>query len=59
MSIEQMREKIADIYGNSTWANKVAHMSDSQVTAIYFRMKDKGYFDKHKKYQRTKQLALF
>ena len=39
----KMREAILAAYPNSpTWPEKVKKMSDSQVTAVYFRLLGKG-----------------
>ena len=43
MNIEQMRAEIIKAYsGGKQWTYKVSHMSDAQVTAIYFQMKLSG-----------------
>lgn len=36
------REQLKALYPSYTWRNKVAKMSDSQVAAIYLRMKKEG-----------------
>ena len=43
MNVEQMRAEIIKAYGGGKqWTYKVSHMSDAQVTAIYFQMKKSG-----------------
>lgn len=36
MSIEQMRQVVADLRNTVSWKQKVRYMSDKQVMAIYF-----------------------
>jgi hypothetical protein len=36
------RELVKQVYPTKTWADKVSKMSDSQVTAIYLRLKRQG-----------------
>ncbi len=45
MEIQQMREKIADVYPGPRWKWKVSVMEDDQVMAIYFSFLEKGVFE--------------
>ena len=49
--IEQMRYQISQVYGpNATgWQLRCKNMPTRQVAAIYFKMKEKGKFDKRRK----------
>lgn len=40
--IHRKRAFVSDMYPTKRWKNKVKHMSDIQVTAMYLRMKAKG-----------------
>ena len=42
MDISAMRNYILKMYPGPRWTDKVAHMSDNQVMAVYFSMKHKG-----------------
>lgn len=42
MDISAMRDYILKMYPGPKWTEKVAHMRDNQVIAIYFSMKKKG-----------------
>ncbi|MBP5596950.1 MAG: hypothetical protein J6Y02_16320 [Pseudobutyrivibrio sp.] len=42
MDISAMRNYILKMYPGPRWTDKVAHMSDNQVMAVYFSMKNKG-----------------
>jgi hypothetical protein len=43
MNVYQMREALRQYYGSgSPFAEKLKTMSDGQVIAIYFRLKNKG-----------------
>jgi len=43
MDISQQRRALAEYYGvNSAFAQRMKTMRDSQVTAIYLRLKGKG-----------------
>lgn len=57
MEVYQMREKIKKVYPTETWRNRVDHMPDNQVMAIYFSMKESGRLDKPKK--KTKETEEF
>lgn len=57
MEVYQMREMIKKVYPTETWYNKVNHMPDKQVMAIYFSMKASGKLDKPKK--KTKETEEF
>ena len=46
MSIEQMRMAILDVYGSESWEEKVKHMTDNQVIAVYHKFLANGKFDK-------------
>jgi hypothetical protein len=39
---EQKRALVTKAYPGNSWAAKVAAMSDSQILAIYFRLKRQG-----------------
>jgi len=39
MNINQQREAVLKVSGNSSWRARVASMSDAQVIAIYIRLK--------------------
>lgn len=45
MSPEQKRAAITRVYPGDTWQERVEKMSDSQVSAIYLRLLDKGKLD--------------
>ena len=45
MSVEQMRDAIADVYTGWAWKDKVARMPDDQVMAIYFKFQSSGILD--------------
>lgn len=42
MDISAMRNYILKMYPGPRWVDKVAHMNDNQVMAVYFSMKKKG-----------------
>lgn len=42
MSVSKEREAILQVYKSDSWAYKVSKMSDSQVVAIYIRLKAEG-----------------
>ena len=49
MDVSYMREKIASAYDAKTWKDRCYYqMSNNQVVAIYFSMKEKGVFNKRK-----------
>lgn len=41
-NVGEMRNYILKMYPGPKWIEKVAHMRDDQVMAIYFSMKKKG-----------------
>ena len=55
--IEKMREQISQVYGPDalSWHIKCQNMKPRQVAAIYFKMKEKGKFDKRRKEVRIVQ----
>ena len=66
MSIEWMRYKLEHTprYDNPTWHNKVRHMSDAQVIAVYHKFLKLGYFDekkpkKQKETVKVRQASIF
>lgn len=63
MPISWYRNKVAHVpkYCGAKWQQKVNRMSDSQVMALYFSFKKRGYFDKRKKNKEPTytQLTLF
>lgn len=42
MKIQQKREALKGAYPGKKWAEKVDNMSDSQVTAMYMRLKSQA-----------------
>lgn len=42
MSVEQMRAAISKAYDGQNWKDKVTHMSDDQVLAVYYRFLNNG-----------------
>jgi hypothetical protein len=42
MNINHKREALKGAYSGDKWAKKVDGMSDSQVTAMYLRLKGQG-----------------
>lgn len=64
MTVDQMRKAIAEIYPGFTWKDKVAHMSDDQVIAIWCTFRERSVFDKPSACKthdgrRVKQLSVF
>ena len=43
-NLEQMRSKITEQYENPKWKARVATMTDKQIIAIYYRMREAGRF---------------
>ena len=41
-NINEMRNYILEMYDGPKWVEKVAHMRDNQVMAVYYSMKKKG-----------------
>lgn len=48
MTTKQMRIQISDVYNTPTWRNKVDHMTDNQVIAIFHRFLKEDKFIKTK-----------
>jgi hypothetical protein len=42
MTIVQLRNLVKQAYLSIAWTQKVDRMSDQQVTAIFFRLKEQG-----------------
>lgn len=42
MAGNKEREALKSVYNSDTWAKKVNKMSDSQVIAVYLRLKSQG-----------------
>ena len=42
MSVMQMREEIAKVYAGPKWKDRVSHMPDAQVIAVYYSFKQRG-----------------
>ena len=42
MDVGAMRDYILKMYPGPKWTEKVAHMKDDQVIAVYYSMKRKG-----------------
>ena len=42
MDVGAMRDYILSMYPGPKWTEKVAHMKDDQVIAVYYSMKRKG-----------------
>lgn len=59
MLISEMRRKVKNVYGNSTWDRKVDNMPDNQVIAIFYNMQEKGMFRKTKKQDKYHQIDLY
>ena len=49
MEVEQMRCLISKVYEGPKWKDKVRHMPDNQVIAVYYKFAQNGKFDKKKK----------
>lgn len=47
--IQAKRAYVAKMYPTTRWKNKVKHMSDIQVTAIYLKEEKAGFPDRTKK----------
>lgn len=48
ISVDDMRPMISKVYPGDAWKQKVRHMSDKQVCAIYFSFLEQGKFEKKK-----------
>ena len=60
MLISEMRKKVKNAYGNSTWDRKVDNMPDKQVIAIFYNMQERGVFKKMRKQDsKYHQIDLF
>lgn len=60
MLVSEMRRKVKDVYGNSTWDRKVDNMPDNQVIAIFYSMKESGKLkNKKRKKSSYHQIDLF
>lgn len=46
LSVYSMRCLIADVYSSQTWKERVKHMSDDQVIAVYYSFCEKGKFNR-------------
>lgn len=42
MSITKMREALKKVYSSDKWVQRVNHMSETQVEAIYLRLKQQN-----------------
>ena len=42
MTIQQMKDEIADVYHTKSWRKKVENMYDDQVIAIYHNFRERG-----------------
>lgn len=58
MNVNEMRNYILKMYPGPRWVDKVAHMNDNQVMAIYFSMKKKGQ-KPIKENPKEKQITIF
>lgn len=45
LSVDQMRDKISNVYESVSWKDKVRKMWDGQVIAIYFCFLQEGKFE--------------
>lgn len=63
MTIEYMREKIAEVYPGVGWKVKCRDMPDNQVVAIYRSFIEKGLFNKKKRLKKqikpSNQINMF
>jgi hypothetical protein len=51
--MNEKRAYVASMYSGKRWKNKVKHMSDIQVTAIYLKEQKAGFPDRSKKKEKT------
>ncbi len=59
ISVNFMREKVAGLYENKTWHDRVMKfMSDRQVTAIYYYALEHNKFEKGKPEGQYHQMTL-
>jgi hypothetical protein len=49
MTVSQMRAAINKVYPTPKWQNKVAHMPDHQIIAIYFDFLKRNVFEEARK----------
>jgi hypothetical protein len=42
MNTEQQRQELLKAYSSDSWKQKVSKMSESQIQAIYIRLKSQG-----------------
>lgn len=64
MTIEQMRNAIAEVYSGWAWKTAVARMHDDQVIAVYHSFQERDMFNKPSAVRthdgrRVKQLSIF
>lgn len=52
MTTDQMRNAIKPVYETSSWRNRVDHMSDHQVIAVYYNFLHRGILNKVMKKER-------
>lgn len=52
MTIQQMKDAIADVYRTKSWRRKVEYMYDDQVIAIYRNFENRGILGKVMKRER-------
>jgi len=52
-SMDEKRAYVTTMYPSFRWQNKVKHMSDIQVTAIYLKEKKAGFPDRSIKKEKT------
>ena len=56
MTVNQMRNKIADVYKGPRWRAEVLQMPDRQVIAIYKDMAKRGAFEPKKPFPAAMKL---
>lgn len=54
ISVDVMRREISKVYKGPAWKEKVRHMADNQVIAVYYSFCKTGKFDKPKKIHNEK-----
>lgn len=52
-----MRHNISLMYDNPTWKERVKHMPDNQVKAIFLRSQSNGYLEKRVKITKDERRA--
>lgn len=55
MNVYKMRSALTDAYTGASWKDRVNHMTDDQVIAIYKRMERAGELYKHKRRTEPRQ----